>query len=147
MFKTNSEIESKLYQMLNKSNLTDLLTGELCKGDRPTKATNSTEPRKYQEDVVITTTTNQNQANTRLQNGFVNANIYTRETKYGTPDYDRIERIYAEVVVAAVFNEDGIAISDDKTFTVEIESINTFRDQDLKEMFFTNIRLLYNFKN
>lgn len=122
--KTSLDVLSNLYQLLNVTALTSLISGKVYIGDPP-------DGSKLQ-DVCVNILNNTSEY---LQTGYVNVNIYAKSSSLGRPKLSEFQPIVNKVVELLEDASSGyyfFQIEDDKGF---------FRDQNRDGTFFYNIRL------
>lgn len=124
--KSSIDILSNLYQLLNVTAVTDVISGDIYIGDIP--------DGNQLENISIQTLTNSNQY---LQSGFINLNIYLKEIESGRANlakFKQLINIIIPLVKDTQTDEVYFQIDDDK---------GIFKDQDRDSMYFYNLKLTF----
>lgn len=124
--KSSIDILSNLYQLLNVTAVTDVISGDIYIGDIP--------DGNQLENISIQTLTNSNQY---LQSGFINLNIYLKEIESGRANlakFKQLINIIIPLIKDTQTDEVYFQIDDDK---------GIFKDQDRDSMYFYNLKLTF----
>ena len=124
--KSSLTISSALYQALNVSAVTNVITGKVYVGDIP--------DGNQLENISINTLSNPNDY---VQEGYLNLNIYVLGTKSGRPNLSRFKEIL-DVVLPLVENNS----KNDVYFQIDDDK-GIFKDQDADSMYFYNLKLIF----
>lgn len=124
--KSSFNILSSVFQAINISSVTDVITGKVYIGDVP--------DGDQLENISIKTLNNPNKY---VQEGYINVNIHLLGTKSGRPNLKRFEEIL-NVVFPLVENNSN----NDVYFQIDDDK-GIFKDQDADSMYFYNLKLIF----
>ncbi len=134
--KTDNEILTLFFQLLNVASVTSGITGGIYKGEKPLNS--------ELEDIVINIIYNKTVNRNHLQTGVVNINIFSKETQLHTRPAVRLDELTNLVLTALnlLYNE-GVT----GQLSYYLDSQKVFRDNDNTQLFYSNIRLDFTYKN
>jgi len=127
--KSSFKIEDILYKALNVPAITDLISGEVLKGDVPASS--------QKDDIVIAVLTNGNEY---VQSGFVNVNFFARQIAEGKPDGLKLG-----AVTTALFGALDNKQIEEVLFDVESQT-GAHKDNEPGRdgFYFTNLKIKFN---
>ena len=124
--KLTNDIIVKLYQILNVSLITDLISGRIYKFKRPLNSTD--------EDIVILSLPNRN---ADVQQAVIFVNIFANDLSNGTPNTAKLNEIASAVISRLEANYTGSGY-----FFFDIVSEGSYlKDPDFPDQSYVSIRL------
>lgn len=124
--KSSIYIASQLFKVIKVPTITNIINGKVY--------VNGVPDGDQLENIDINTLAN---LRNYLQTGFINVNIYVRETKSGRPNTKKFKEI-VDTLIPLI--ED--VQSDDVYFQIDDDK-GIFKDQDRDSMYFYNLRLTF----
>lgn len=127
--KSTYDITSALYKAINVPSITDIIDGEIFRGDIPAK--------RQKQDIQVAVLVNENKY---LQTGYVNVNFYCPHIAEGKPNLIKLNEV--NTALMAILDNKGI---ESIRFDVENQSGPLLdREPGRDGIYFSNLKIKFN---